>query len=131
MMGKTAHTPTPWELFEQPIANADEAKAELAYQVDHTEPVGAILYMLNAGGKCPALTGCGPTSKANADFIVRAVNSHETLVSALRSLAQNMRDLNRYHTHNSVTGADVWHDLECDKHLANADAALSTAEGRP
>jgi hypothetical protein len=30
-----------------------------------------------------------------------------------------------------VTGADVWNDLECDKHLANADAALSTAEGRP
>jgi hypothetical protein len=59
--------------------------------------------------------------------IDRLKAQRETLVSALRNLAQNMRDLNHYHTHNSISGADVWTDLECDKHLANADHALKSA----
>lgn len=113
------HTPTPWTRE------------------------GSTIYVLNSAGTnrmCFNASGGGgfaddgsrysnAEAEANAEFIVRAANSFETLVSALRRLAQNMRDLNHYHTHNSVTGADVWADLECETHLAAADAALKQAEG--
>lgn len=49
----------------------------------------------------------------------------ERLRTALAALAENMRDLYRYHTHNSTIGAEVWADLECERHLSDADAALS------
>lgn len=84
------HSPLPWEIFEQPIRTADEAKSELAYQVDHTNPIGDTLFLLNAGGLCPATTGCGPKSRANAALIVRAVNSHAALVKAVRTIKRDM-----------------------------------------
>ena len=69
------HTPTPWSIYKQPINGADEAKSELSQQVDMTDPVCDTLCLLEAGGKCPATTGCGPRSSANAAFIVRACNA--------------------------------------------------------
>ena len=71
------HTAGPWDIYKHPVSNADDAKAELAFQVDNTTPLGAHLYLVNANGKCPALTGCGPTSEANARLIVAACNSYD------------------------------------------------------
>ena len=66
-------TPGPWNVYSEKVAEKAEAIAELAYQVEHTEPFVGEIFMLNAGGKCPALTGCGPCSEANARYIA-AVN---------------------------------------------------------
>jgi hypothetical protein len=87
------HTPTPWTLYSEEI-DREGAKTELAYQVDHTDPFIGRIYLLNARGKCPATTGCGPTSEANAEFIVRAVNAHDELVAALKWFAapENWRE---------------------------------------
>lgn len=82
--GGGGHTRGLWEVYAQPIGDAEDAKAELAFQVDNTDPIGDTLYLINAGGKCPALTGCGPTSEANARRIVTAVNSHDALLEALK-----------------------------------------------
>lgn len=64
--------------FEQINGKADAAIQELIDQVHHTDPIGQSLVMLDADGKCPAITGCGPTSSANAAFIVALVNAHRT-----------------------------------------------------
>lgn len=78
-------TPRPWAIFAAPIKDAEAAKEELIYQVDHTEPLGDTLFLLDAGGKCPATTGCGPTSQANAELIVHAVNNIERLEALNKS----------------------------------------------
>ncbi|PZP49817.1 MAG: hypothetical protein DI595_12735 [Agrobacterium fabrum] len=66
-------TPGPWEVYSEKVADKAAAIAESAYQVEHTEPFAGKIFMLNGGGKCPALTGCGPYSEANARYIA-AVN---------------------------------------------------------
>jgi hypothetical protein len=78
-------TPGPWDVYPQPIKNADDALSELSYQVEHTEPLAPALYLLNAGGKCPALTGCGPTSEANAKLIAALVTNLPTILQSLRA----------------------------------------------
>lgn len=62
-------TPGRWEVWEEQTPTKAEAIAEMAYQVENSEPFVEVVYLLNAGGKCPATTGCGPTSAANAAYI--------------------------------------------------------------
>lgn len=79
-----AHSPLPWSIHAEPVANRAAALEELTYQLDHTKELASHLYLLNADGLCPGLTGCGPTSKANAEFIARACNSYYDLLEACR-----------------------------------------------
>lgn len=67
-----AATPGPWDVWAEKCPDPVDAKIELAEQVDKCEQFVGELYLLNAAGKCPATTGCGPTSKANATFIAAA-----------------------------------------------------------
>lgn len=80
-------TPGPWHVYSEKVADKEAAIAESAYQIEHTDPFVGEIFMLNAGGKCPALTGCGPCSEANARYIA-AVNpvSISELLSTLESL---------------------------------------------
>lgn len=91
-VGDGAHTPTPWLIYEQPVNSAEDARRELCEQVDKTASVGGILYLLESGGKCPATTGCGPRSKANAELVVKAVNNHDALVKALTDILEANKD---------------------------------------
>lgn len=68
-------TPTPWDVWREPTETREAAIAELTAQVEATEPFAGSVWLLNAGGKCPATTGCGPTSEANARRIVASVNA--------------------------------------------------------
>lgn len=67
-----AATPGPYNVYAETVTTKDDAIAECAYQVHHTDPFVGKVYMLNASGKCPAVTGCGPTSEANARFFAAA-----------------------------------------------------------
>lgn len=90
-------TPGPWGIwFEQIDGKADRAIQELIEQVHATNPIGNSLVMLDADGKCPAITGCGPTSVANAALIVEAVNALPTLlarIAAMKSAIQHVLDM--------------------------------------
>jgi hypothetical protein len=84
-------TPGPWEVYEQTIAastperRADNAKAEMLLQVQMTTEMVDHIYLLSAGDKCPATTGCGPTSATNADLIVTLVNNLPAILAALKA----------------------------------------------
>lgn len=78
-----AFTPGPWEVYPQPIKGAGDAVLELVEQVQATSPIGDTLYLINADGKCPAVTGCGPTSEANARLIAAAPELYAALNAAL------------------------------------------------
>jgi len=81
------HTLGPWEVYEHPVATPHDAKLELSAQVDATE-FQPVLYMISAGGpenpKAPAITGCGPTSKANAHLIAAAPDLLEACEEAVQ-----------------------------------------------
>lgn len=112
-------TPGPWEVYSEKVADKSAAIAESAYQVEHTEPFVGWVYMLNANGKCPAFTGCGPTSKANARYIA-AVNpaAISELVSTLENLQRENEELRKAQDHiaaekagiakNSHNNVDYW-----------------------
>lgn len=78
-----AHTPGPWQVYEQAILSPDMAKAELSTLVDGTKFV-PVLSMVVGGpdGLCVAVTGCGPTSATNA----RTIAAFHDLLGALREL---------------------------------------------
>lgn len=84
-------TQGPWDTYAQTIDASSlerrvaNAKAEMLLQVEQTNPIGDTLYLLAAGDKCPATTGCGPTSKANASLITALVNNAPRLIEALRA----------------------------------------------
>lgn len=78
--------------FEQINGQADKAIQELIEQVHATHPIGNSLVMLDADGKCPAITGCGPTSANNAALIVALRNSAPAMLTEIRELrAENAR----------------------------------------
>jgi len=62
-------TPGPWGIWVEPVRDRHEAIAELTEQVQSTDPFVGKLFFLNADGKCPATTGCGSNSEANAAYI--------------------------------------------------------------
>jgi hypothetical protein len=86
-------TPGPWDVWRERTDTRDEAVAELVTQVEATEPFAGAVFLLNANGKCPALTGCGPTSEANAALIVALRNQAPTLLSENEALRQRVAEL--------------------------------------
>ena len=80
-------TPGPWDVWRERTDTRDDAVAELTAQVESAELFAGAVFLLNADGKCPALTGCGPTSEANAALIVAAVNALPALLEAAEANA--------------------------------------------
>lgn len=68
----TRATPGPWDVWREPTPLMEDAIAEFTDQVHKTDDFAGAVYLLNANGKCPATTGCGPTSEANAAYIALA-----------------------------------------------------------
>ena len=101
----SAHTPGPWQV------------AGHGTTVDHTHersrrpPVA----------RCGLTHGLGPAGdedRANAEFIVRACNSHDELLAALRELTRAW-DSTQFPVSDRMDAA-----------LKDADAAIAKAEGR-
>ena len=73
------HTPTPWQ------ADPDDREGyEWNIHILDSSGVNRICFMSN-----------GPQTQANADFIVKAVNSHERLVVALEEISRGGAELAR------------------------------------
>ncbi len=75
-----------WRIYRQECPTYDDVVNELLQLFALTKPTIPALIMLEAGGKCPALTGCGPTSEANAEFIAALRNNLPTILRALSAL---------------------------------------------
>ncbi|MFM9829707.1 MAG: hypothetical protein ACKVOB_13355 [Sphingomonas sp.] len=86
-------TPGEWTVWQERTNTPDDAIVELAFQVGETDQFAGSLFMLNAGGKCPAVTGCGPTSEANAAAIVAAVNFLRDNLPAIREQSDEVERL--------------------------------------
>ena len=84
-------TPGPWDVWEEQTPTKEEAIAEMAYQVENSEPFAEVVYLLNANGKCPATTGCGPTSAANAAYIAACSPDRMREVLALARQAEALQ----------------------------------------
>jgi hypothetical protein len=73
LAGLEGVTAGPWGVWREPTFTQADAIRELTFQVENTpvEDFAKAVYLLDAGGKCPATTGCGPSSAANAAHIAR------------------------------------------------------------
>ena len=85
-------TPGPWDVWLEHITCPEDAINELVCQVENTDPIASALVLLNAGGKCPAITGCGPTSEANGELIAATVSALPTLITTIRALMEAVED---------------------------------------
>lgn len=95
LAGLEGVTPGPWGVWREPTFTQADAIRELTFQVEST-PIADFakaVYLLDAGGKCPATTGCGPSSAVNADHIARCdpdtMRSILTELQSLRALLQS------------------------------------------
>ncbi len=106
-MTQSKHTPTPW-VYRRAYANGEETGFCVGRPCD---PV------------CD-LTGFDEISEANAAFIIKAVNSHEELILAIRSVISAHTTGDFYDRGRKV------HDLidQLTNALINADAIPNAAE---
>lgn len=111
---KVQHTPTPWG-FEK--INYDAYSSAI-------RTIDPLSKELNGGSFTVAhLAGANGVAEANAEFIVRAVNSHEVLLSALRSVRNEYRSY-------ILNDPNNLQDSKGSRILAQIDYAISEAEGR-
>ncbi|PZU22452.1 MAG: hypothetical protein DI589_11190 [Shinella sp.] len=115
-------TPGEWTVWEERVSNKADAAAELVYQVECTEDFAGAVYLLNAGGKCPAETGCGPTSKVNASYIASCnpVAMTAVLAELDRLKAENERMREALEPFADIAGEawadkDGWTEAACQK----------------
>lgn len=84
-----AASPGQWGLWVESTPTKEDAIRELVEQVENVpdQDFAGAVFLLDAAGKCPATTGCGPTSRANADFILAVQPSNTlALISSVREL---------------------------------------------
>jgi hypothetical protein len=108
-MSETRHTPTPWETSYRERSNG-------SYGQDIYDSNGATIATCE-WYSVPTPTGFVTNRTANAEFIVRAVNSHQQLVEALRACATRL------------AGSDDYSD-STEAIIERAIAALQHAEAR-
>ena len=73
------HTPTPWFVHDFTGLGINATPRDVTISCDHPATI-TVAYMGNA------LTSTIVEARANARFIVTAVNAHEALVAALRAV---------------------------------------------
>lgn len=108
------HTPTPWAAIDSVWKRADGL-----YECAIVRPVTQTKLAMAFGRT-------EEEAKANAAFIVRAVNAHEELVKELRRVAEDMNTL--------VDNDEHWNRAQMREVLfaiqSNATNALAKAEGK-
>ena len=108
-----AHSPLPWV---QPIASG-------YYRIVADDR--AVVAVVIGDGE---VGGLGPIAKANAEFIVRAVNHRDELIAALKRLRNEVSGVVGLYDLRDVVGDTNMSVLI--QRLAEADTALAEAEER-
>ena len=87
-------TKGPWAIYRQPLRNRIHACWELARLVFGTNSfVPSLPMIVSADGKCPAVTGCGAKSEANAHLIAAAPDMYGEAEFLLDRLGEFENDL--------------------------------------
>lgn len=109
----TAHTPGPWRVYIQELADKEEVKRELCRLVDGTPDFQPhLVYVTDDDWDlAPAVTGCGKCSEANGRLIAAAPD----LLEALKECA-------------SHAGGDIG-DIDWEK--VRAAIARATGDSKP
>lgn len=105
----SAHTPTPWSLSDSQLPKAIYGSARQHIHAGPKETQGNTIAIVSLGG-LGGTSGKIEDIEANAAYIVRAVNSHEELVAALKEI------------HHSIPSATHLHEI--------VTSAIAKAEGR-
>ncbi|WP_447879595.1 hypothetical protein [Serratia fonticola] len=115
-----AATPGPWKMVTVPVMGNLGAMFEIAQIVNGTEGQATALYMLNANGLCPALTGTGPNAANNARFI--ELCSPDVVTALLTRLAEVEADLSEWEDckHDGAT----YHDMSGRERCGRCGADL-------
>lgn len=116
-MSEVKHTPTPWEA--QPIDADKSAGGDIG---------AACIVGSNLGGLVAAAlpwpteidSGDFSRVKANAAFVVRAINSHEPMLKALKEARAMLQVV-------SLDDADEDYSASWNKGVAEIDAAIAAA----
>jgi hypothetical protein len=119
-MSETRHTPTPWETSYRERSNG-------SYGQDIYDSNGATIATCE-WYSVPTPTGFVTNRTANAEFIVRAVNSHQMLVDACRQLDEFQRTYHGY-TQDNMPGNEHY-SAWLMRIVESARAALQHAEAR-
>lgn len=131
-MSNTKHTPTPIALPVTQGSRDNGFNANVLYDVNDTSiatvyglPQSTTLEELGRAVERREFNGAWVEGAARAAFIVRAVNTHEQLVSALRNL---IAASDAYSTVHAPDGDDAARMVEYAAAFDNARAALAAAE---
>ncbi len=117
-MSDAKHTPTPWIAVQSAAHGIHCNIAGTGGRIGGTTEAGLIAHV-----KCiPAAWG---DAQANADFILRACNSHDALVAALEKMTPPMPPKN------AMCHVGICEQEECGNcsRIARAHAALKLARG--
>lgn len=110
----SAHTPTPWT-FERPNKDSEDA----GWQGAIKGPGGVEVCSFGDSTQYYPTEGC-PPDEVDGEFMIRAVNAHDDLLSALTAAAHALRSYQYGNGAPDLAGAVA----------AAAEAAIAKAEGR-
>ena len=116
------HTPTPWSISGDLIVGAPEAVPN-PQVAPYPKQVSKLQWDYEGDSGATERRIQWPEAKANADFIVRAVNAHDDLLAALRKLAEIGEG---GVVERRETGKPTWYALDVVAHIALAAIAQAT-----
>jgi hypothetical protein len=113
------HTPTPWAEFH------DHPNPGVAASVAYIRKAGSV----NDALEIASLFGCVASSeqKANAEFIVKAVNAHDELIAALSGLTHIIESAGLLNLSNGVQLGQTSWLVKASDCMDQANAALEKA----
>ena len=111
-MDKITHTPTPWYIreYNTSLILTDTGLELIEYQLKHNKSDYEIVTIH---------LDSADNGKANAEYICRAVNSHEGLVEALRQAKTELESFNYLNTDKNILTTSTTY----------IDIALEAADG--
>lgn len=112
-----------WQVYGKPVSTNFDAMYIFSRLIQGTVGEQDALYMLSADGLCPALTGTGPNSKNNAEFIAQANPANIlALVEALEMARRYIEELREWNA------GLAQESCECQQRIVELENQLKAAE---
>jgi hypothetical protein len=87
-------TPGDWLVYVEHCTDREQAKRECERLVDGTKGESVDFYMLTTEeAVAPGVTGCGPMSRANAEWIATIHNTFPSLSARVKELEETLRGI--------------------------------------